>query len=95
MIQLSTRIDFVLINFILIFSVRFDCQTGKIVCKQIVTLDAVTATLQTKHNIDTKRLLQRMFHAFDTLGRFPHGEYLLCGDGTASNHIKVYEKNGS
>lgn len=72
--------------------VRFDCQTGRIICQQTLTLDAVTAALKAQYNIDAQRLLQRIFHAIDTLSRFPSSEYLLRGDGNAASPIKVYEK---
>lgn len=78
--------------FIVNISVRYDCVSGKIICRESISLEHVTTALKTQYNIEHQQLLQCIFHALNTFIGFPAGEYLLRGNRAASNHIKVYEK---
>lgn len=73
-------------------SVRYDCVSGKIICRQSINLEHVTTALKTQYNIEPQHLLQCIFHALDTFIGFPAGEYLLRGNRAASDYIRVYEK---
>lgn len=82
----------ILIFFLEIISVRFDCVSGKIIHRQTISLMQVQNELENRFGIEVQHLLQRLWNVLCTLTAFPTSEYLLQRDKKQSDRVKVYEK---